>query len=85
MVATCESSVMSQQLRSAPPHRWQRFRRDWPGTRKGARLNPLKTVEGNVLAGGRAYGLTGGPRSASSISVPPEREKTLELMRSRER
>jgi hypothetical protein len=28
---------------------------------------------------------TGGPRSASSVSVPPEREKIHELMRSRER
>jgi hypothetical protein len=28
---------------------------------------------------------TGGPRSASSVSVPPEREKTRKLMRSRER
>lgn len=27
----------------------------------------------------------GGPRSASSVSVPPERERTQELMRSRER
>jgi hypothetical protein len=26
---------------------------------------------------------TGGPRSASSVPVPPEREKTQELMRSR--
>jgi hypothetical protein len=30
-------------------------------------------------------GTTGGPRSASSVSVPPEPEKTQELMRSHER
>jgi hypothetical protein len=36
---------------------------------------------------GAAHALTAksGPRSASSVSVPPEREKTQELMRSNER
>ena len=32
LIGVCDGgSVMSQQLRSAPPHRWQRLRRDWPG------------------------------------------------------
>jgi hypothetical protein len=32
LIGVCDDgSVMSQQLRSAPPHRWQRLRRDWPG------------------------------------------------------
>jgi hypothetical protein len=32
LIGVCDGgSVMSQQLKSAPPHRWQRLRRDWPG------------------------------------------------------
>lgn len=32
LIGVCDGgSAMSQQLRSAPPHRWQRLRRDWPG------------------------------------------------------
>ena len=32
LIGVCDGgSVMSQQLRTAPPHRWQRLRRDWPG------------------------------------------------------
>jgi hypothetical protein len=32
LIGVCDGgSVMSEQLRSAPPHRWQRLRRDWPG------------------------------------------------------
>jgi len=32
LIGVCDGgSVMSQQLRAAPPHRWQRLRRDWPG------------------------------------------------------
>ena len=34
---------------------------------------------------GSSPGATSGPRSASSVTVPPEREKTQELMRSHER
>lgn len=32
LIGVCDGGgVMSQQLRSPPPHRWQRLRRDWPG------------------------------------------------------
>jgi hypothetical protein len=32
LIGVCDGgSVMSEQLRSAPPHRWQRLRRDWLG------------------------------------------------------
>jgi hypothetical protein len=31
LIGVCDGgSVISQQLRSAPPHRWQRLRKDWP-------------------------------------------------------
>jgi hypothetical protein len=31
LIGVCDGgSVMSEQLRSTPPHRWQRLRRDWP-------------------------------------------------------
>jgi hypothetical protein len=33
LIGVCDGgSAMSQRLKSAPPHRWQRLRRDWPGT-----------------------------------------------------
>lgn len=33
LIGVCDGgSVMSQQLRSAPTHRWQRIRQDWPGS-----------------------------------------------------
>lgn len=32
LIGVCDGgSVMSELLKSAPPHRWQRLRRDWPG------------------------------------------------------
>ncbi len=32
LIGVCDGgSVMSQQLRTTPPHRWQRLSRDWPG------------------------------------------------------
>jgi Protein of unknown function (DUF4238) len=32
LIGVCDGgSVMSRQLRDAPPHHWQRLRRDWPG------------------------------------------------------
>jgi hypothetical protein len=52
---------------------------------EGARVRAATSDSNNVPAVGRDCRPDGGPRSASSVSVPPEREKTRELMRSRER
>lgn len=33
LLGVCDGgSIMSKQLKSAPPHRWQRIRKDWPGS-----------------------------------------------------
>jgi len=33
LIGVCDGgSIMSEQLKSAPVHRWQRIRKDWPGS-----------------------------------------------------
>jgi hypothetical protein len=60
LIGVCDGdSVMSQQLRSTPPHRWQRLRRDWPGIPRKEPDSPLQSGRSADISDGNRDGNDG--------------------------